>query len=258
MDFEPSASTVEALPNTSFSVFANNEGSFLAGAIAVMKTETGKIGFIGAVDVPERWDHQVGYEAGARFVDRDVEIVSKYLAQHPDYSGFDSAALAAIYAREMYEDGVDVIFAATGGSSIGVAYTALDVTEETGIHRWMISESGDAYQDWSDTEPLWDTEGLPPYEPKILATLQPHVLSSVLKRTDTAMYAAMEDYANGTFVPGIRVFGLANNGVDYSTSGGFIDDIAPALETIKRRIVSGEIHVPRWFELMELGPPSEA
>ncbi|MEA3510026.1 MAG: BTAD domain-containing putative transcriptional regulator [Actinomycetota bacterium] len=258
VDFEPSASTVEALPNTSFSVFANSEGSFLAGAIAVMMTETGKIGFVGAVDVPERWDHQVGYEAGARFVDPDVEIVSQYLAQHPDYSGFDSPALAAVYAREMYEDGVDVIFAATGGSSIGVAATAFDVTEETGIHRWMISESGDAYWDWSDTEPLWLTDALPPYEPKILATLQPHVLSSVLKRTDTAMYVAMEDYANGTFTPGIRVFGLANNGVDYSTSGGFIDDIVPQLEVIKRQIIRGEVHVPRWFEVMHLGPPSDA
>ena len=244
LDFEPGEETIDAMPNTSFSVFKSNEGSFLAGAIAAMKTKSGKIGFIGGVDLPVIWGFQAGFEAGARFVNPDVEVTTRYLSQWPDTSGFLSPTLAAIHAREMYNEGIDIIFPASGDSVIGVAYTALDVTKETGIHRWMIGVDADAYLNWSDEEPIPGTEFFPPYEPKVPAQLQPHVLSSMLKRTDTAMYAALEDYANGTFTPGIRVFGLSNEGIDYSTSGGYVDDIVDDLERIKAGIIAGEIVVP--------------
>ena len=253
LDIEPDQELIDARPNVSFAVFAANEGSFLVGAIAASKNETGKIGFIGGVDMPPIWDFRAGFEAGARYVDPTIEITSIYLTQWPDISGYQSPELAAIHARELYESGVDVIYPAAGESGIGVACTARDVTDETGVHRWMIGVDADSYLNWSDPGVMWLTDVLPPYEPKRLVELQPHVLSSMLKRTDTAMYAALEDYANGTFTPGKRIFNLANDGVGYSTSGGYIDDIVADLETMKARIIAGEIHVPTWQELVPPG-----
>jgi basic membrane lipoprotein Med (substrate-binding protein (PBP1-ABC) superfamily)/DNA-binding SARP family transcriptional activator len=229
---------VDDRPNTSYSVFAEDEGSFLMGAIAASKTETGKIGFIGGLDAPFIWRFQAGYEAGARSVDPDIEIDSVYLARFPDFSGFGSPTLAELSARPMYESSVDVIFNAAGSSGHGIVGTAHLVTEETGIQRWMIGVDGDQYLNYMQM-PADPVSGMDP------ADWAEHVLTSMLKRTDTVMYAVLEDYANGIFTPGIRVFNLENNGVAYATSGGYLDDIVPMLEILKRRITAGEIEIPQ-------------
>ena len=73
---------------------------------------------------------------------------------------------------------------------------------------------------------------------------QPHILISVAKRLDRAIYSAIADYGGGTLVPGRMYLGLAEGGVELSTSGAYIDDISPQLGTLRRAIISGEIDVP--------------
>jgi basic membrane protein A len=73
---------------------------------------------------------------------------------------------------------------------------------------------------------------------------QPHILTSVTKRLDLALHAALADYAAGGLAPGTRSLGLAESGVDITYSGGFLDDIRPEIEAVRSRIISGVIDVP--------------
>ncbi|MFV9673100.1 MAG: BTAD domain-containing putative transcriptional regulator, partial [Acidimicrobiia bacterium] len=244
LDIRPDQEMIDTHPNTSFSVFADHQGAFLAGVIAALMTETGKVGFIGGVNMPLIWDFEIGFVHGARFVDPDIEILGEYLTTHPDYSGFQSPKLAELSARSMYESGVDVIFPAAGASAVGAIYTANQVTEETGIHRWAIGVDYDVYQDWTSTEPMPGTAELPPFVELIPADLLPHILSSILKRTDVAFYVALEDYANGIFESGRRVFDVSNDGIGYSTTGGYIDHIVDEVDAIKLLVATGKIVVP--------------
>ncbi len=76
------------------------------------------------------------------------------------------------------------------------------------------------------------------------ATWQRHILTSMLKRTDTGVYAVLGDYARGSVTPGTRVLGLAANGVDLSYSGGFLKDLRPVIEAWRAKVVAGSIDVP--------------
>jgi basic membrane protein A len=66
----------------------------------------------------------------------------------------------------------------------------------------------------------------------------------MIKRVDNAVYAVTEAQVNGTFAPGQTVYDLAAEGVGYSTSGGFVDDIVPQLEEAKAAIIAGDVVVP--------------
>ena len=74
--------------------------------------------------------------------------------------------------------------------------------------------------------------------------VRPYILTSMMKRVDTAVFNTIEDYVNGSFTPGITVLDLSVDGVGYATSGGFIDDIVDQLENYKAEIISGDIPVP--------------
>lgn len=233
-----------AYPNVSFPVFAAHEGSFLAGAAAAATTETGTVGFVGGVQSPIIWAYQAGFEAGVHAVDSDIEILVDYLSPPWDISGFLSPTLAFEHASELYARGADVVYAVVGHAGIGVADAAHEASEATGVHRWMIGVDIDLYNSVAAQEPIAELDYYP--ERRL-----PHILTSVLKRTDTAFYAALEDYAGGTFSAGIRWFDLANDGVGLATSGGHIDDIVPQLDRLKAAVVGGDIEVPVLPEGME-------
>jgi basic membrane lipoprotein Med (substrate-binding protein (PBP1-ABC) superfamily)/DNA-binding SARP family transcriptional activator len=224
-------------PNVSFPLFAANEGSFLAGVTAGLTTETGIVGFIGGTDNPVIWEFQTGFEAGVQAVDPGIEILVDYLGAPWDMSGFISPALASEHASELYARGADVVYAAAGEAQKGVADAAHQASEATGVHRWMIGVDTDLYSTTATEETFPDLDYYP--ERRL-----PHILTSMLKRTDTAFYAALEDYHQGNFTSGVRRFDLANDGVSLSTSGGHIDNIAPELDRMKQAIISGEIEVP--------------
>jgi basic membrane protein A len=220
-------------PNVAYMRFADQEGAFLAGAAAALKSQTGTIGFIGGLDDRFIWTFDAGYEAGAKAVDPDVRLLSTYLAEGTDYRTAFASPLSALQAaRDMYEQGADVIFHATGGSGIGVFEAATEMSDGD-RHLWAIGVDSDQFETVASLTGVVDPE---PW--------RAHILTSMLKRLDLAIYTMLEEYARGEFRSGARTFDLASDGVGLAYSGGFIDDIRPRIEDLRARIIDGQIEVP--------------
>ena len=101
-------------------VFAEEQGSYLVGYAAGLKTKTNNVGFIGGVDVPLIHKFEAGYEAGAKAANPKIKVQVKYLTQPPDFTGFNDPAKGKTAAQGMYDAGADIIYAAAGGSGCGV------------------------------------------------------------------------------------------------------------------------------------------
>ncbi len=223
------------LPNVTYNTFKEEEGSFLVGAAAALKSQTGIIGFIGGVDNPTIGRFEAGYIAGAKAVDPDVVVEVSFITDWYDLTGFQSPSRAKQIATEMYQAGADVIFHAAGFSGIGLFDAVAEQSETLGRHLWAIGVDGDQY---------FSIDGMGEFGPWDPEMWKPHILTSMLKRLDTVAETTVKDYAAGRLEPGSRVFGLAENGVDYSRSGGFVEDIVDQLEAFRRDIISGRIVVP--------------
>jgi basic membrane protein A len=216
------------LPNVASLVFAEHEGSALVGAAAALKSETGTIGFIGGVNTGLINKFEAGYRFGAEYINPDIDILTQYLTEPPDFSGFNDPAKGKEAALAMYEQGADVVYHAAGGSGGGL-FEAAKETSEAGTKVWAIGVDSDQYE----------TAG---------ADVQEYILTSMLKRVDVAIYSTIEKYVNEGSVSGITVFDLSVDGVGYSTSGGFVDDIKADLDDLTAKIVSGELTVPETVE----------
>ena len=219
------AHNLTAEDNIASLLFAEEQGSFLVGAAAALKSETGHVGFIGGVDIDLIHKFQAGFEAGAREINPEVEIDVTYISQPPDFSGFNDPARAKEIAASMYEGGADVVYHAAGGSGLGMFQAAQEYTASSGTHVWGIGVDSDQYQ-------------------TVPEELQPHVLTSMLKRVDVAVFETIRAQVEGAFEGGYHVFDLSVDGVGYSTTGGFVDDIADQLEDLKAQIIDGSITVP--------------
>jgi basic membrane protein A len=206
-------------------LFAEHEGSFLVGAAAALKSATGHIGFIGGVEIDLIKKFEAGFVAGARQINPDVEIDISYITQPPDFAGFNDPAKAKEIAAGMFDGGADVVYHAAGGSGLGLFEAAKEATDATGTQHWAIGVDSDQYL----TAP---------------ENLQPYILTSMLKKVETAVYETIKAQVDGNFEGGYRTFGLAEDGVGYATSGGFVDDIVDQLEELKQQIIDGEITVP--------------
>jgi basic membrane protein A len=215
-------SVVEA-DNVASLVFAEEQGSFLVGAAAALKSQTGTIGFIGGVENELIQKFQAGYEAGAEAVNPDIEVLVNYITQPPDFTGFNDPTKGKEIAASQYEAGADVIYSAAGGSGLGAFEAAAEAGEPGDV--WAIGVDSDQYE-------------------LVSAELQPYILTSMLKKVDVATYDTIAAFCDGSFAGGVTTFDLAADGVGYSTSGGFVDDIAPQLDEFKQQIIDGEITVP--------------
>jgi len=213
------------LPNVAGLVFAEEQGSFLVGAAAALKSESGHIGFIGGVNMELIQKFEAGYVAGARAVNPDIVIDRQYISEPPDFTGFNDPASGKVIAQSMFESGADIVYHAAGGSGSGLFQAAKEYSEANNTKVWAIGVDSDQYL----------TAG---------ADVQDYILTSMLKRVDVAVYNTIEAQVNGNFVAGPNVFDLSVDGVGYATSGGFVDDIASQLDDYKAKIVSGEIVVP--------------
>jgi basic membrane protein A len=215
-------SVVEA-DNVASLVFAEEQGSFLVGAAAALKSQTGTVGFIGGVENDLIKKFEAGFAAGAEAVNPDIEVLVNYISQPPDFSGFNDPAKGKEIAASQYEAGADVIYSAAGGSGLG----AFEAAAEAGApgEVWAIGVDSDQYE-------------------LVSADLQPYILTSMLKKVDVATFDTIAAFCGGEAVGGISTFDLSNGGVGYSTSGGFIDDITGELDAYAEQIVSGEITVP--------------
>ncbi len=211
-------SSVEA-DNVASLVFAEEQGSFLVGAAAALKTETDQIGFVGGVETPLIQKFEAGYVAGAESVNPDIEVDVTYLTQVPDFSGFADPAKGKTAAQGMYDNGADIVYHASGGSGGGV----FEAASESG--NWAIGVDSDQY---NTADP----------------SVQESILTSMLKNVNVAVYEYLSQVNDGDFPSGVTTYDLEVDGVGYSTSGGFIDDIVDQLDELKQQIIDGEISVP--------------
>jgi basic membrane protein A len=218
--------TVVEMANVRCMLFSEEQGSFLMGVAAALKSTSGTIGFIGGVQVPLILKFQAGFEAGALAANPDINILpAVYLTQVPDFTGFNDPVKGKEAALALYGQGADVIFHAAGGSGLGLFQAADELsTDESFL--WAIGVDSDQY----------NTVGDP--------ALQEHILTSMLKRVDVAVGKAILDFLEGNFTPGAVRLGLAEEGVGYATSGGFIDDISAQLDDYATQIIDGTIVVP--------------
>jgi len=213
------------LPNVAGLVFAEEEGSFLVGAAAALKSQTGTVGYIGGVNIELIQKFEAGFNAGARAVNPDIEIISQYITEPPNFDGFNDPASGRVIAQSMFESGADIVYHAAGGSGAGLFQAAKEYSEANSTKVWAIGVDSDQYL----------TAG---------EDVQEYILTSMLKRVDVAVYNTIDSVVDGTFESGANVFDLSVDGVGYSTSGGFVDDIVDQLEEFKTQIINGDIVVP--------------
>jgi basic membrane protein A len=201
-------------------VFAEQEGSFLVGVIAALKSTTGKVGFIGGVNVPLIQKFEVGFAAGVKAAKPAATVEVKYLTQPPDFTGFNDPAKGETAANGMFDAGVDVVYAAAGGSGSG-AFKAAKAKGKLGI-------GVDSDQ----------------YNQPTLADVKDVIVTSMVKQVDVAVLDFIKSVKGNTFKAGQKVYDLKAGGITYATSGGKVDDIKAKVEEYKAKIVSGEIKVP--------------
>jgi basic membrane protein A len=200
-------------------VFAEEQGSFLVGAAAALKSETGNIGFVGGVETPLIAKFEAGYKAGAEAVNPDIEIQSTYLTQPPDFSGFGDPAKGKTAAEGMFDGGADIVYHAAGGSGGGV-FEAASESENLAI--------GVDSDQYNTADPA----------------VQGVIMTSMLKNIDVAVDEYLTEVASGEAPSGVTRYDLSVDGVGYSTSGGQVDDIVTQLDEFKQQIIDGEITVP--------------
>jgi basic membrane protein A and related proteins len=199
--------------------FAENEGSYLVGVAAALKSQSKHIGFVGGVQVPLIKKFEVGFKAGAKAIDPSIKIDVTYLTQAPDFTGFNDPAKGKTAAEGMYDNGADVVYHAAGGSGGGVFQAAKDAG------KLAIGVDSDQYKTAD-------------------ASVRDVILTSMLKKVDVAVFDFIKSIQDNSFKSGQTVFDLKAGGVDYSTSGGKVDDIKAQLDDYKQKIISGEITVP--------------
>jgi basic membrane protein A len=201
-------------------VFAEEQGSFLAGVAAALKSESGHIGFVGGVQSPLIQKFEAGYVAGAQAVNPQITIDRQYISPAGDVSGFGDPARGQIVAQGMYDAGADIVYHAAGGSGIGVFQAA------AASGKRAIGVDSDQYL-------------------TVDPALQPVIMTSMLKRVDNAVEQFINDDAEGNVQGATDVLNdLSTEGVGLATSGGFIDDIQDEIDQYKQQIIDGTITVP--------------
>ncbi|SDC07819.1 nucleoside-binding protein [Geodermatophilus telluris] len=202
-------------------LFAEEQGSFLAGVAAALKSETDHIGFVGGVESPLIQKFEAGYVAGAQAVNPQITIDRQYISPAGDFSGFNAPDRGLLVAQGMYEAGADIVYHAAGGSGLGVFQAAAAAGKRA------IGVDSDQFQTVDDP------------------ALQAVIMTSMLKRVDNAVSAYIDSYVDGSIEGGSDiVYDLEADGVGLSTSGGQIDDIQDQIDDYRQQIVDGEIEVP--------------
>jgi len=207
------------LPNVESINFREQESSFLCGMAAALVSKTGKVGFVGGMDIPLIRKFALGYRAGAQYANPRIEVFENMTGTTP--AAWNDPTRGAELAKSQFGRGADVIFHAAGATGIGVIQAAKDAG--------LLSIGCDSNQDY----------------------LQPgSVLTSAIKRVDVAVYTAFLEAKNGTWRAGPRTLGLAENGVDYSLDDNNRSLISPELERrlnqAKADIISGKLKVPEY------------
>lgn len=204
-------------PNLVALKFREEEGSFLVGALAAMVGGSKKVGFIGGMDIALIHKFEAGYRAGVMHVCPDCEVLVQYAGVTPE--AFKNPGKGKELALSQYQQGVNVIYHASGSTGLGV-FEAARTT-----NKLAIGVDADQY-----------------------AEAPGHVLTSMVKGIDAAVFDAAKAVQDGVFQGGVRVFGLAEKGVGYvydeNNRALIPDSVRARLQELEAQIIAGRIRVP--------------
>ncbi len=203
-------------PNLRQYRFKEHEGSYLVGVAAALTSATGKVGFVGGMDIPLIRKFACGYVQGAKEARAGTVVIQNMTGATP--SAWNDPTKGAELAQSQIDRGADVIYHAAGGTGLGVIRAAADAGK--------LAIGVDSNQN-----------GLAPG----------HVLTSMLKRVDVAAYQTLKDAMDGNFTAGVVSLGLAEDGVDWAqdeyNADLVTDAVRAAVEKAKADIISGAIVV---------------
>jgi len=204
------------LPNVQSIVFNEHEGSFLVGMLAAMASKTGKVGFVGGMDIPLIRRFACGYEQGVKYVNPNAEVIQNMTGTTP--SAWNDPGRGAELTRSQLDRGVDVVYAAAGGTGVGVYQAAKDAGK--------LAIGVDSNQNY----------------------LHPGtMLTSMLKRVDVAAYTTFMEAKEGKWKGGIKVLGLAEDGVGWAldeyNAALITDKMKNVVEAARVDIIAGKIKV---------------
>ena len=201
-------------PNVRSVVFNEHEGSYLVGMMAAMASDSGTVGFIGGMDIPLIRKFACGYAQGAKAVNGDITVLSNMTGTTP--AAWNDPVKGSELTKAQISQGADVIYAAAGGTGVGVLQTAAD--------EGILSVGVDSNQNYMHPG---------------------KVLTSMLKRVDNAVYDAMTQ--GEALETGINVMGVGNGGIDYALDEHNEALVGEAMKTAvdeaKGKIASGELTV---------------
>lgn len=205
-------------PNIRQIGFAEHEGSYLVGMMAAMASKSGTVGFIGGMDIPLIRHFGCGYAQGAKAVNPDVKIIANMTGTTP--SAWNDPVKGSELTKSQISQGADVIYAAAGGTGVGVLQTAADEN--------ILSIGVDSNQNY----------------------LHPgKVLTSMLKRVDVAVYDAMK--AGADVETGVFTLGLAEEGVGYALDDNnaplVSDEMKSAVDAARQQIIDGKLEVVAYY-----------
>ena len=204
------------LPNVQSLIFKEHEGSFLVGVLAALKSETGKVGFVGGMDIGLIRRFGCGYEQGVKYVNPDAQVYSNMTGTTP--AAWNDPVKGGELAKSQFDRGADIVYAAAGGTGLGVLQAAADLGK--------LSIGVDSNQNY----------------------LHPgSVLTSMLKRVDVAAYNVYKTAQDDTWKAGIQVLGLAEDGVgwalDDNNASLITDELKAKVEQARADIIAGRIKV---------------
>jgi basic membrane protein A and related proteins len=205
------------LLNVTSLVFASEQGAYLAGVAAAYATRTGKVGFIGGIDIPLIKKRELAFIAGVKDTNSKLIVEAGYVTKFPDFSGFNDPIKAKTIAAAMIKSGIDVIYASASASNQGVFAAAAAATSKT----WTIGDEFDQYYTASDSE-------------------KENMLTSVLKNFDKATFDFVRKISIGEywreqidFSTYGHTFNLLDEGVSLSITGGYMKDYLASIEWAK-------------------------
>ncbi|NQW10393.1 MAG: BMP family ABC transporter substrate-binding protein [Alphaproteobacteria bacterium] len=208
--------SVVDLPNVRSIVFKEQEGSFLVGVLAAMASKTGKVGFIGGMDIPLIRRFACGYVQGVKHANANATVFQNMTGSTP--SAWNDPTKGGELARSQFDRGADVVYAAAGGTGIGVYQAAAD------SGKYAIGVDSNQNHLHPGT-----------------------MLTSMLKRVDVAAYKTFSDAKSNTFTTGIQALGLAEGGVDWALDEHnkdlITDAMKKAVDQAKADIIAGKIKV---------------
>ncbi|MEO1494315.1 MAG: BMP family ABC transporter substrate-binding protein [Pseudomonadota bacterium] len=207
-------------PNLRQYAFKEHEGSYMVGVAAALASESGKVGFVGGMDIPLIRRFACGYVQGVKDTKPDAEVFQNMTGTTP--AAWNDPTKGIELTKGQIDRGADVVYHAAGGTGMGVIQAAAEAGK--------LAIGVDSNQN-----------GIAPGS----------VLTSMLKRVDVAAYETLKDAKDGTFTAGVKILGAAEGGVDWALDENnaklVSDDMKAAVDAARDKIVAGEITVHDYF-----------